>query len=121
MPPRRGRHARADPRHRARHSEVPRLRRPASLSGGHHLGKWEHHPAQEAGGGGSIVTRAFAAQPFWRRAFRWCFAVEPMRHAWWETLIMRGIIAWAVLFSLWHPSNMTSQPQPHGLAAWGAD
>jgi hypothetical protein len=56
-----------------------------------------------------------------RRVFCWWFAVEPMRHASWETLVMRGIIAWAVMFSMWHPSNMTSQPQPHGLAAWGAD
>lgn len=52
---------------------------------------------------------------------RWIFAVEPMRHAWWETLFMRAIIAWASWIGLAIPSPFTSQPQPHGLAVWGVD
>ncbi|MFZ4764510.1 MAG: hypothetical protein ACOYMN_06105 [Roseimicrobium sp.] len=67
------------------------------------------------------ATSLTSNQPWWQRAWRWCFAIEPMAHAWWETLIMRGVIAWATLITLWHTAPFTSQPQPHGLAAWGAD
>ncbi len=62
-----------------------------------------------------------STQPLWRRAWRWWLAIEPMRHAWWETLLMRGIIAWATWITLSSSSPFTSQPQPHGLAVWGAD
>lgn len=59
--------------------------------------------------------------PAWRRAWRWCFAIERMDHAGWETFFMRVIVAMATLITLWHPSPFNSQPQPHGLAAWGMD
>lgn len=59
--------------------------------------------------------------PAWRRTWRWLFATEPMAHAGWETFIMRIIVAAAALITLWNPSPFTSQPQPHGLAAWGVD
>lgn len=62
-----------------------------------------------------------AIQPLWRRFFSFWFAIEPIRHAWWETLVMRGIIAWAAWLTLRQPSPFDQQPQPHGLAVWGAD
>ena len=68
-----------------------------------------------------MSTTASAPQPLWKRTWRWLFAVEPMRHAWWETLFIRAVIAWAAWITLRNPSPFTSQPQPHGLATWGAD
>lgn len=59
--------------------------------------------------------------PLWRRFLRFWFAIEPMRHAWWETLSMRCIIAWATWHTLRQPSPFVQQPQPHGLAVWGVD
>lgn len=59
--------------------------------------------------------------PPWKRFFRFWFAIEPMRHAWWETLAMRCIIAWATWLTLRQPSPFEQQPQPHGLAVWGVD
>ncbi len=59
--------------------------------------------------------------PVWRRAWHWLFALEPMRHAWWETLCMRVIVAWAAWISLSLPSPFTGTPHPHGLAVWGVD
>jgi hypothetical protein len=60
-------------------------------------------------------------QPFWRRALRFCVGFEPMRHAWWETLIFRIVIAQVTWVSSAGPSRFHSQPAPHGLAAWGLD
>lgn len=59
--------------------------------------------------------------PPWKRFFQFWFAIEPMRHAWWETLVMRGIIAWAAWITLRQPSRFDQVPHPHGLAAWGVD
>jgi hypothetical protein len=59
--------------------------------------------------------------PLWKRFLRFWFAIEPMRHAWWETLVMRGIIAWAAWLTLRQPSPFDQYPQPHGLAVWGVD
>jgi hypothetical protein len=59
--------------------------------------------------------------PLWRRFFRFWLAIEPMRHAWWETLVMRCIIAWATWLTLRQPSPFDQYPQPHGLAVWGVD
>jgi hypothetical protein len=59
--------------------------------------------------------------PLWKRFLHFWFAVEPMRHAWWETLSMRCIIAWATWLTLRQPSPFDQQPQPHGLAVWGVD
>ncbi|HSI64015.1 MAG TPA: hypothetical protein VLE43_12880 [Candidatus Saccharimonadia bacterium] len=69
----------------------------------------------------TAVIEQAASSPKWRRAWEWLFALEPMRHAWWETTIMRGIIAWAAWFSLAFPAQWTGQPHPHGLAVWGVD
>ncbi len=75
----------------------------------------------------SAVTAGAAAdvqsgpKPLWRRFLNFWFAIEPIRHAWWETLVMRGIIAWAAWLTLRQPSPFDQQPQPHGLAAWGVD
>ena len=60
-------------------------------------------------------------EPVWRRVWQWCFAIERMDHAGWETFFMRVIVAVATLITLWYPSPFNSQPQPHGLAAWGVD
>lgn len=68
-----------------------------------------------------MSAAAGSKQSLWRRTCRWWLALEPMRHVWWETLIMRGIIAWAAWITLRNASPFTSQPQPHGLAVWGAD
>lgn len=68
----------------------------------------------------AIAVPTTGASP-WRRIFHWLFAVEPMRHTWWETLIMRGIIAYAAWISMVLPSPFTSLPHPHGLAVWGVD
>jgi hypothetical protein len=59
--------------------------------------------------------------PLWKRFLRFWFAIEPMRHAWWETLSIRCIIAWAAWLTLRQPSPFDQQPQPHGLAVWGVD
>jgi hypothetical protein len=71
------------------------------------------HAAAEAG----LAQQA----PLWRRFLRFWFAIEPMRHAWWETLSMRCLIAWATWLTLRQPSPFDQQPQPHGLAVWGVD
>lgn len=62
-----------------------------------------------------------SSAPLWKRFLRFWFALEPMRHAWWETLTMRGIIAWAAWLTLRQPSPFDQYPQPHGLAVWGVD
>jgi hypothetical protein len=67
------------------------------------------------------ATAPGAGASRWRRMARWLFALEPMRHAWWETAIMRAIIAYAAWTSLSFPAPWTGQPHPHGLAAWGVD
>ncbi|RBP37330.1 hypothetical protein DES53_11468 [Roseimicrobium gellanilyticum] len=59
--------------------------------------------------------------PWWKRFLRFWLAIEPMRHAWWETLSIRCIIAWAAWLTLRQPSPFDQQPQPHGLAVWGVD
>jgi hypothetical protein len=69
----------------------------------------------------SAASDVVLRPPLWRRVWRWLFAVEPMDHAWWETLVMRAIIAYAAWTSLAIPSPFISQPHPHGLAAWGVD
>jgi hypothetical protein len=69
----------------------------------------------------SATADAALHLPRWRRVWRWLFAVEPMHHDWWETLVMRIIIAYAAWTSLSVPSPFISQPHPHGLAAWGVD
>lgn len=58
---------------------------------------------------------------FWRRAWNFCFRIEPMRHPAWETLTFRLVIAYAAWHSLQAGSQFRSQPVPHGLATWGLD
>lgn len=70
---------------------------------------------------GGDATQPDRPLPRWRRFFRYWFSIEPMRHAWWETLVMRGIIAWAAWITLRQPSRFDQVPHPHGLAAWGVD
>ena len=60
-------------------------------------------------------------EPLTKRLWRFCFAVEPMRHAWWELLIFRFVVAWCAWDTLAGPSRFHSQPVPHGIAAWGVD
>ncbi len=55
------------------------------------------------------------------RIWRYCFAFEPIQHAWWETFLIRGGIAYAVWHSCKDPRSETAQPVPHGLTAWGVD
>ncbi|WP_138085242.1 hypothetical protein [Phragmitibacter flavus] len=57
-----------------------------------------------------------------QRAWHFLFAHEPMRHAWWEMVLMRfgvAMVTWSSMKFL--PSPLHSQPVPHGLAAWGVD
>jgi hypothetical protein len=60
-------------------------------------------------------------EPLTKRLWSFCFALEPMRHAWWELLIFRFVIAWCAWDTLAGPSRFHSQPVPHGIAAWGVD
>ena len=62
-----------------------------------------------------------AELPLWRRVLKFCLGFEPMRHAWWETLIFRIVIAQVTWESSAGASRFHSQPAPHGLAAWGLD
>jgi hypothetical protein len=57
------------------------------------------------------------SQPWWRTLFRW----EPVRHARWETFLFRLGIAWVAWQTIGGPSQHNTQPEPHGLAAWGVD
>jgi len=57
----------------------------------------------------------------WRRAWRFCFAIEPMRHRWYETLSFRLVIAFVAWLTIGGPAHAQSQPHPTGLAAWGID
>lgn len=56
------------------------------------------------------------------RIWKFLFAHEPMRHAWWELAVMRlgvAMVTWSALKFL--PMPYGSQPVPHGLAALGVD
>src|SRR4051812_18813693 len=102
----------------------PQVSRIPPLPGGHHVGERKNHAEDETRGGGKMVSASadrLGTDSRWTCVWRWLFSVEPMRHAWWETFIMRAIIAWAVWISLVIPAPATSQPHPHGLAAWGVD
>jgi len=44
-----------------------------------------------------------------------------MRHAWWEMVLFRLGIAWVTWQTIGGPSQSNTQPDPHGLAAWGVD
>lgn len=62
-----------------------------------------------------------APETLLKRLWRLCFAIEPFRHEWWETLIFRCLIGWAAWETLSGPSRFHSQPVPHGIATWGVD
>ena len=70
-----------------------------------------------------MSTIAAGNESFLRRVWRFCFAIEPFRHEWWETLIFRFVIAWASWETLKGPSRFHSQPEglEHGIAKWGVD
>ncbi len=68
-----------------------------------------------------MTELATTSQPWWRRAARFCFAWEPVRHAAWETFLFRLGIAWLAWQTLCFPSHKITQPVPHGMAAWGVD
>jgi hypothetical protein len=55
------------------------------------------------------------------KIWKFCFGFEPIKHAWWETFLIRCAIAYAAWFSLKDARSETAQPAPHGLAAWGVD
>ncbi len=59
--------------------------------------------------------------PLWRRCLRFCLGFEPMYHAWWEMILMRGGIAFVAWQTLRGHSPFMSQPTPHGFATWGLD
>jgi len=71
---------------------------------------------------GSLNLNTQDSAPAWLRAWRFLFAHEPMRHAWWELLIMRIGIAWVAWNAIqFLPLPFHAQPVPHGMAAWGMD
>lgn len=56
-----------------------------------------------------------------KRWLRFWFGFEPMRHAWWEVFLLRAGIALITWPTVGGASRFTSQPVPHGMAAWGWD
>lgn len=67
------------------------------------------------------ATPSFPSETLAKRIWRLCFAIEPMRHEWWELFIFRALIAWCAWETLSGPSRFHSQPVPHGIATWGVD
>lgn len=63
-------------------------------------------------------TAPASPRPGWRASLRSWFAWEPMRHARWETFLFRAGIAWCAWQTLAGPLSFTTQPRPHGAAAW---
>jgi hypothetical protein len=70
----------------------------------------------------NVTRTTSAAGPGWQRTLRtWC-RYEPVRHAAWETLLFRGVIAWVAWDTICGPSHKTTTPEhPHGISAWGVD